>query len=101
VRIRIGPYSAVVVCAPALTRHTLVNDRVFERGGFFFERVRELVGDGLAACPYRQHRSQRRLVQPAFHHSRLPVYARAMTEQIDMATTSWTDGQVIDVQDEI
>jgi pentalenene oxygenase len=97
VRIRLGPMKAVVVCDPELTRQVLVHDEVFDKGGPIYERARELVGDGLATCPHSRHRRQRRLTQPAFHHTRMPAYARTMSEQVDMAISGWHDGQVLDV----
>ena len=97
VQIRLGPMKAVVVCDPELTRQVLVHDQVFDKGGPMYERARELVGDGLGTCPHSRHRRQRRLTQPAFHHARLPAYARTMTEQINTVTGGWRDGQVLDV----
>jgi pentalenene oxygenase len=97
VRIRLGSIEAIVVCTPELVRQILLNDRVFDKDGPFFDRTREAFGDGLATCPHRLHRRQRRLVQPAFHPARLPGYAQVMTKHIAEVTTSWQDGQVLDV----
>jgi hypothetical protein len=44
----------------------LVNDRLYDKGGLFYDRARDIVGDGLVTCPYKDHRRQRRLLQPAF-----------------------------------
>ncbi|MEV0187059.1 cytochrome P450 [Kitasatospora purpeofusca] len=87
----------VVVCDPELTRAVLVRDRVFDKGGPMFERLREAGGQGLASCPAAEHRRQRRLMQPAFHHSRLPGYARIMTERLDLALRRWRHGQTVDL----
>jgi cytochrome P450 len=97
VQIRLGPVKAVVVCDPELTRQVLTHDQVFDKGGPIYDRVRELAGDGLGTCPHSRHRRQRRLTQPAFHHTRLPAYARTMTAQIDTVTGGWRDGQDLDV----
>ncbi|MDT3399303.1 cytochrome P450 [Streptomyces sp. B1866] len=97
VRIRIGPMEALMVCDPELARQVLLDDRTFDKGGPLFDRGREALGNGLTTCPHSQHRRQRRLVQPAFHHSRMPGYARVMAEQIDAVTGGWRDGQVLDV----
>lgn len=97
VRIRLGPFQAIVVCDPALTRHILLNDRIFDKGGPLFDRVREAIGYGLATCPHSAHRRQRRLLQPAFHPSRLGSYAQVMTAQFADLSNSWRDGQVLDV----
>src|SRR5262245_51578322 len=72
VRIRLGPIEAIVVCAPELVRQVLLNDRVFDKDGPFYDRTRAAFGDGLATCPHGLHRRQRRLAQPSFHPARLP-----------------------------
>ena len=97
VEVRLGPMKAVMVCDPELTRQVLVHDQVFDKGGPIFDRARDLVGDGLGTCPHSRHRRQRRLTQPAFHHGRLPAYARTMTEQIGTVVSGWHNGQDLDV----
>jgi pentalenene oxygenase len=101
VRIQIGPAAAVVVCTPELTHEVLCDDRTFDKGGFFFDRFRELLGDGIGTCPRSQHRRQRRLLQPAFHPQRLPDYAQTMVTQIAAAVGRWRNGQIIDVPTEL
>lgn len=101
VRIRLGPAAAVVICDPELTRQVLVDDRTFDKGGPLFSRLREVLGDGLATCPHSRHRRQRRLTQPGFRQERLPGYAKAMTANIDAVTSSWHDGQILDVHQEL
>ncbi|GAA3487059.1 cytochrome P450 [Streptomyces cremeus] len=101
VRIRMGPVQVVVICDPGLTRQALVEDRVFDKGGPFWDRGREVLGDGLASCPHGAHRRLRRLAQPAFHPDRLPGYARTMTARTEEVTSSWTPGQVLDVPTEM
>ncbi|GHC46421.1 cytochrome P450 [Streptomyces flavofungini] len=102
VRIRLGPFTLVAICDPELTRRALVDDRVFDKGGPIFDRVREVVGDdGLASCPYSAHRRLRRLAQPAFHPARFPDYAKAMSPCIEDVADSWRAGQVLDVPTEM
>ncbi|HET9256155.1 MAG TPA: cytochrome P450 [Pseudonocardiaceae bacterium] len=101
VRIRIGPFEAIMVCAPELVRQVLLNDRVFDKDGPIFDRTRAAFGDGLATCPNGPHRRQRRLAQPCFHPARLPGYAEVMTKHIATITASWRDGQVLDVLSEM
>ncbi|MGK5529747.1 cytochrome P450 [Streptomyces sp. URMC 129] len=101
VRIRLGPLSMVVICDPELTRQALVDDRVFDKGGPIFDRMREVMGNGIGTCPHSDHRRLRRLSQPAFHPARLPGYAQAMTASVDEATGSWQPGQVLDVPTEM
>ncbi|MEU7580743.1 cytochrome P450 [Streptomyces sp. NPDC041068] len=102
VRIQVGPFTLVMICDPELTRQALVDDRVFDKGGPIFDRVREVVGDdGLASCPYSTHRRLRRLAQPAFHPARFPGYAKAMSTCIEDVTGSWHAGQILDVPTEM
>jgi cytochrome P450 len=101
VQVRIGPLRATVVCDPELTRQVLLDDRTFDKGGVIFDQARDIFGNNLGTCPHGEHRRQRRLAQPAFHHARFPVYARVMTERIAAVTGAWEEGQVIDVLSEM
>ncbi|WP_307868588.1 cytochrome P450 [Umezawaea beigongshangensis] len=101
VRVRMGPVDAVVVCDPALTRQLLLDDRTFDKGGPFFERVVEIMGNGLAGCPHRDHRRLRRLLQPAFRTDRMPGYAAIMAGEIDEVLRGWRDGATLDVFGEL
>ncbi|MGC7102091.1 cytochrome P450 [Amycolatopsis lurida] len=107
VAVRIGRAEAVVVCDPGLVREILQNDQIFDKGGFFFDRVRaesfELLraegsSDGLFTVTHSGgHRSQRRLLQPAFRAGRIPRYGQSMTDEIVSVTDEWRDGQSLDV----
>jgi cytochrome P450 len=97
VHVHLGPVRTLAVCDPELTRQVLLDDRTFDKGGIFYDKIRESFGDGIGACPHSRHRRQRRLIQPAFHPSRLPTYARAMTEHVTDVVGSWRDGQTLDV----
>lgn len=101
VQVRIGPLTALVVCDPHLTHEVLTHDRTFDKGGALFERLREVFGNDIVSCPHSEHRRRRRVLQPAFHSTRLPGYAHIMTEQTTIVIGSWRDGQVIDVLDEM
>ncbi|KXK59679.1 cytochrome P450 [Micromonospora rosaria] len=101
VRIRLGPSSAVLVCDPALTRQVFLNDRTFDKGGPIYDRIREVIGDGLSTCPYRLHRRQRRLCQPSFHPARLRGYAAVFARASEVTAASWRDGEVLDVTREM
>ncbi|MFJ4189192.1 cytochrome P450 [Kitasatospora sp. NPDC089509] len=97
VEVRLGPQRLLVVCDPALTREVLTHDRVFDKGGVLFDRMRDVAGNGLVTCPARDHRRQRRLIQPAFHRAQLPRYAETMTERIDAVVSSWQPGRRIEL----
>ncbi|MFC5148318.1 cytochrome P450 [Streptomyces aureoversilis] len=101
VRIRMGPRSVVMVCDPVLTRQVLLDDHAFDKGGPMYERVREVVGDGLISCPHSRHRRQRRLCQPSFHPERFPHYSAVFVAAAEDVARSWHDGQVVDVTTEM
>ncbi len=102
VTLRLGWARAVVVCDPTLTQQLLVRDRIFDRGGPFFDRAREAgAGNGLGTCPHRDHRRQRRLCQPAFRPDRINTYATVFAQATAGCISNWRDGQVLDVHPEM
>ncbi len=101
IRIRIGPARIVLACDPATVRQLLRDDRTFDKGGPIYDRIREVLRDSLASCPYDAHRRQRRLAQPAFRADRLPRYAETMTECIVDVVGAWPDDEPLDLLTEM
>ncbi len=101
VRVRLGPSSAVMICDPALTRQVFLNDRVFDKGGPIYDRIREVIGDGLSTCAYPLHRRQRRLCQPSFHPGRLHGYGAVFARAAESTAQKWHDGDVLDITQEM
>ncbi|WP_279240188.1 cytochrome P450 [Streptomyces sp. 891-h] len=97
VEVRLGPVRACVPCHPDLLWQVLTDDRTFDKGGPFFDRVRGTIGNGVGSCPYHEHRRQRRLIQPSFHPERLERYATVMEQESVTLTGEWEHGQVVDV----
>jgi pentalenene oxygenase len=75
----------------------LQNPATYDKGGPTFEGFRQAAGNGLASCPQRAHRRQRRLVQPAFRKALLPAYATLGCAETDAMLQSWRDGQTLDL----
>ncbi|MER5888659.1 cytochrome P450 [Streptomyces sp. NPDC001941] len=96
VEIRLGTTRAHVPCHPELLWQVMVDDRLFDKGGKYYDRVREMAGNGVATCMHDDHRRQRRLLQPAFHASRLIRYAQIMEQEIAGLTGAWSRAQSID-----
>ncbi|MER5863390.1 cytochrome P450 [Kitasatospora sp. NPDC002040] len=90
VPVRLGPFEALVVTDPELTRTVLLDDRVYDKGGALYDRIREITGDGLVSCPHQQHRRQRRLLQPAFGRELTEGHVRTMSAQAGAAARSWS-----------
>lgn len=97
VELRLGPQRAVMVRSPELIQQVLRDTRTFDKGGRVIDKVRTLMRDGLATCAAADHKRQRRLVQPAFHHSRIAGYADIMTAE----AAAWRPGPTVDVNAEI
>ncbi|WP_329403581.1 cytochrome P450 [Streptomyces melanogenes] len=97
VRIGMGPWPAYVVCRPDAAHQMLTDSRTFDKGGPFFDKARVLFGSSLPMAGWREHRWQRRQMQPAFQPGRIDGYAVVMGEEVDRMTTAWKAGQRLDV----
>lgn len=97
VEIRLGPRRVHLICHPELALRVLTDARTFDKGGPLFDKVRPLVGNGLFTSGWDDHRVQRRLVQPAFHHARLAAYADVMCEEIESTIGAWEEGRAVDL----
>ncbi|MFE4631998.1 cytochrome P450 [Streptomyces sp. NPDC056773] len=97
VELRLAGQRMTFVSDADLTRRLLVNDRVFDKGGPIYDRLREAGGNGIATCPAHEHRRQRRLIQPAFRTERLPGYARIMSERMDTVIRDMRPDSIVDL----
>ncbi|WP_067822735.1 cytochrome P450 [Nocardia inohanensis] len=91
--LRLGPMPMVMLCDPELTYRVLKDDRTFDKGGPFFDKLSDLFGDGVGTCPQSKHRRLRRLVQPAFRPAQMRRYEAVMREEAARMVESWSDGQ--------
>lgn len=76
VRVRLGPSSAVMICDPDLTRQVFLNDRTFDKGGPIYDRIREVIGDGLSTCAYPCTGGSAGCASPRSTRAASPVTAR-------------------------
>ncbi|MFG2913073.1 cytochrome P450 [Kitasatospora sp. NPDC048298] len=96
--VRTGTREAYLVCRPDLVHRMLVTHvDAFDKGGPFFSRVRELLGDGLASASHSDHQQQRRIVQPAFAPHHLARYEQAFREESEALAASWHPGGTVDL----
>lgn len=99
VRVDLGTMPMYVATTPALVREvTTQQARSFEKGRLF-DRVRPLVGNGLATATGEVHRRHRRLVQPLFHQQRIAGYTEIMSTRALALAESWKPGQHIAVEE--
>lgn len=86
---------------PEFLKYVLVtNYRGFIKG----EAVRSnrrIFGNGLLTNEGSSWLRQRRLIQPAFHHQKLDSYGRTMVAYTERMTTTWRDGEVRDIHDDV
>jgi hypothetical protein len=71
VELRLGRYPLHLASHPDLVREVLVTRHQAYRKGPILQRARVVLGDGLLTSEGEQHRRQRRLVNRAFHPSRI------------------------------
>ena len=59
--------------------------------------LRELVGDGVLTTEDPPHLRRRRILQPAFHRSRVTQYARTMVDEAERTAQAWSLRSEIDI----
>ncbi|GGV55343.1 cytochrome P450 [Streptomyces spectabilis] len=63
------------------------------RKGEQFEKLRPLIGNGLASAEGELHRRQRCLMRPAFHKSRFPFYFEVIRDVTRAHSARWREGK--------
>jgi cytochrome P450 len=96
---RMGFEHAYLVSTPELVRELFGPLGRVTAKGRGLEQARLLLGDGLLTSEGELHRRQRRLVQPAFHASRVAAYAEVMRAEAASLPerAGWVDGAVRDL----
>jgi cytochrome P450 len=96
---RLGREHAYLIGTPELVRELFGPLGRVTAKGRGLEQSRRLLGQGLLTSEGELHRRQRRLIQPAFHASRIAAYADAMTAEAAAlpARAGWAQGAVRDV----
>ncbi len=104
-RITFGPGKIYQISHPELIEQVLVaNNRIFPKEDI--EQMRGsldylLFGTGLLTSNGEFWLRQRRLAQPAFHRQRVVGYSEATVESAHRMLAGWSDGQALDVHEEM
>lgn len=99
--IKMGPQPVFFINHPDLVRDLLVvNAHKFIKGRAL-QRSKVLLGSGLLTNEGADHLRQRRMIQPAFHRTRIAEYARSMVMYADQMSDSWRDGELYDIDQEM
>ena len=64
-----------------------------------YRAMRRVLGNGLLLSEGDFWRRQRKLIQPAFHQSRIAAYAEIMVGYAERMLASWSDGQALDIHE--
>lgn len=80
----LGVTEVVVVGDPEAAEQVLVQrSKNFDKGGDFWERGREVIGNGLAISEGELWRRQRRLMNPAFRRERIAGFRATIAATVD------------------
>jgi cytochrome P450 len=98
---KIGPHHIVFLTHPEYIREVLVvqNDNFIKERTV--QRTKMLLGEGMITSEGNRHRSERQAAQPAFHRQRIPVYAEQIVAESISLRETWSDGQELDVAQEM
>ena len=94
---RMGSQPGYFLNHPDLVRDLFVVSAHKFMKGRALQRAKKLLGEGLLTSEGDFHLRQRRMIQPAFHRARIDEYARSMVEFADRMSSTWTDGEVRDI----
>jgi cytochrome P450 len=65
------------------------------------QSAKSILGEGLLTAEGEHHLRQRRLIQPAFHRSRIAGYATSMVDEGENLSGTWHNGQFVDMAAEM
>ena len=101
-RLQTGPLPPLfMINHPDLFKEILItkNDSFIKGRGVQLAKM--LLGEGLVTNEYESHRRQRKLVLPAFHHSRLHYYGHIMAEITARHAEGWRHNRIIVAEQEM
>ncbi|HEX6358697.1 cytochrome P450 [Actinophytocola sp.] len=103
VRFRLRGADTYLLIAPELVRELLVNQARATGKARGHDHARMILGHGLLTSDGDLHQRQRRMIQPAFHKSRIEQYAdqAVVTATVLAGHPDWHDGAVRDVADDM
>lgn len=100
-QVRVGLQSAVVVSQAEYCREVLTRTGDFDKPPEMTELGRPVFGNGILTATNSSNRRQRSLVQPVFKHQIIKGYADTITRYAEQLVDSWSEGQRIDVVEEM
>ena len=101
VPIRFGPFPAHMAYGPAEIEEVLVDHAADFRKSFGTRMLIPLLGHGLLTAEGDEWLRHRRLASPAFHRDRIEGYGRTMAGYAQDSADGWTEGEAVDLHDEM
>ena len=101
VRIFLGPVPVYFVTDARLVHQMLTTDAEKYTRGRVFDKARRFFGESVAIVSGQQHRTTRRMLQPAFAMNRMPHYLAAMNHAVAEQTATWRAGDRIAVEEQM
>jgi cytochrome P450 len=99
--VRVVNVPAYIVSNPADIETVLITKNSNFIKSVYLRESRALFGQGLLTSEGSFWLRQRRLLQPAFHHSRIAGYARTMADYTERMLETWSDGEVRDIHEDM
>lgn len=89
VHYRVGTTHAYMINRPEYIGEVFQHDNVKYTRSVYHHRIKSLFGDGLVVSEGDTWRSQRKLMQPAFHKQRVAALAPIITDETAVMLASW------------
>lgn len=97
-----GPLIVPVLNSPEFIRQVLVEQgSTFEKTATVRALGTPVLGNGIFLSEGEEHRRQRKLLAPLFHHRRVLDYAETMTACASRLLDRWKEGETLNLADEM
>ncbi len=102
VGLRFGPFPLVMFNRPEHVQSILVEHAYdFDKGAAIHNVFRPTVGDGIFSSEGDFHRRQRKLMAPPFQPRHIASYAGIMGHYGEQIQQTWSDGSVVDINQQM
>jgi cytochrome P450 len=99
--LNLARFPAYLLNHPDLVHDVLVTGSQRFMKGPTMQAAKLVLGESLLTSEGDDHRRQRRMVQPIFHHDRIEGFAGAMVERAARVSERWRAGEILDVHREM
>ncbi|MGI0085135.1 MAG: cytochrome P450, partial [Nitrososphaerales archaeon] len=99
--LRLGVADFYLITNPELVKEVLVTKQRGFMKGEYLQRTKKVFGEGLLTSEGDFHHRERGLVQPMFHRDRINSYAKIMSAYAERMTSTWRNGEILDMHKEM